>query len=134
MKLYNVFIKQDLQGKIEDIKFLKDGISVLALLFTPLWFAYHKMWKEFFAVIFITIIFSYFASSVSQSFDVVLQVILCFIIAINANYWLGEFLYKKKKYAFVGAVFGKDSTEAKMNFAHNFDVEFADLNSKIISK
>lgn len=134
MKLYNVFIKRDFQGKIEDIRFLKDGISLLALFFTPLWFAYHKMWKEFFAIIFISILLSSFAASVSQVFDISLQVILCFVIAINANYWLGEFLHKKKKYAFAGSVFGHNPAEAKINFAHNFDVEFTDLNSNITSK
>ena len=134
MKLYSVFIKQDTNGKVEDIKFLKEGISLLALLFSPIWFAYHRMWREFFAVIIITLIISHFAISVSPSFDAILQIILCFIIAINANYWFGEFLQKRKDYDFAGVVFGQDLAEAKMNFTHNFGIEFDDLSFNSLSK
>ena len=36
MKIYNVFIKEDKSGKIEDVVVLKDGFSLVAFIFTPL--------------------------------------------------------------------------------------------------
>ena len=133
MKLYNVFIKEDSNGKIADVRFLKEGISILALLFTPFWFLYHKMYKEFVAVIIISTIFSYFFANLSETQNFILQMMLFFVIALNANYWLGQFLSKKKNYNFAGVAFGKDHAEAKLNFTRNSKIEFSDLNLNLIS-
>jgi hypothetical protein len=133
MKLYNVFIKQDSVGNIEDVRLLKDGISILALLFTPLWFLYHKMYKEFAAVIILSIILSTATQSASDLEAALLQGTIFLIIAINANYWLGEHLRKNREYYFAGMIFSKSPIEAKLNFTRNFGVEFSDLNPKAIS-
>jgi hypothetical protein len=133
MKLYNIFIKQDSAGRVEDVVLLKDGISILALIFTPFWFLYHKMWNEFFAVIFITIIFSLFAEISSDVTEALLQSILLLLIAVNSNYWLGEHLRKKRNYIFSGVVFAKTAAEAKLNFIRNFGMSFDDLNSKMVA-
>ena len=133
MKLYNIFIKQDSAGRVEDVVLLKDGISIIALISTPFWFLYHKMWNEFFAVVFITIIFSLFAEFSSELTEALLQSILLFLIAVNANYWRGENLRKKRNYFFGGVVFAKSAAEAKSNFVRNFGISFADLNSKMIA-
>jgi len=133
MKLYNIFIKQDSAGRVEDVVLLKDGISILALIFTPFWFLYHKMWNEFFAVIFITIIFSLFAEISSDVTEALLQSILLLLISVNANYWLGEHLRKKRNYIFAGVVFAKTAAEAKLNFIRNFGMSFDDLNSKMVA-
>jgi hypothetical protein len=134
MKLYNVFIKQDSKGAIEDIRLLKDGISFLALIFTPLWFLYYRMWKEFFAVIIVTAIFSNLSGTFSGGEDILLEFILVFMIALNANYWLGEHLRKNKHYNFSGIVFGKNAAEAKLNFARNFGFKYEDFNLKTLLK
>lgn len=120
MQLYNALLKKNKDGKIADVILRKEGFSFSAFLFGPLWFLYHKMWQEFFALIAFNI-----ALEIFVDFEkIFLEVVLAFIVALNANYWLCEHL-KKKNYQFVGLVFGSDFANAKLRFVQNFS---ADLN------
>lgn len=127
MKLYNIFIKQNSAGKIEDIKLLKEGFSLSALIFTPFWFLYHKMWREFFAVIAV-VFFAVFLQEIHLAFDAnLIEIILLIIIAFNANYWLEEHLRKKQGYEFIGIVCAKNCAQAKINLVENFHLNFSDF-------
>lgn len=131
MKLYNIFIKQDSAGKIEDIKLLREGFSISALVFTPFWFLYHKMWYEFFAcisVVFLAIFLQEIHLGINAS---LIEIILLIIIAFNANYWLELHLRKKCGYEFIGMVFGKNCAQAKINLVENFHLNFSNLSSKM---
>lgn len=132
MKLYNVLVKRNPAGKIEDIVLMKDGFSWLAFFFNGLWFLYYRMWKEFFVLILVNAAFIFFAK-ISSNFDrVLLETAFIFMIALNANYWRAEHL-KKKSYELVGIVFGANRIDAKLHFVDGFDEEFdeAILNPKI---
>jgi len=132
MKLYNVLVKRNPAGKIEDIVLMKDGFSWLAFFFNGLWFLYYRMWKEFFVLILVNAVFIFFAK-ISSNFDrVLLETAFIFMIALNANYWRAEHL-KKKTYELVGIVFGANRIDAKLHFVDGFDEEFdeAILNPKI---
>jgi hypothetical protein len=124
MKLYNALIKKNAEGKIEDIKLLEDGFSWMAFFFSIFWFLYHKMWKESFAFFVVSISFSIFdaAGIISGFSKILVELLLIFMVALNANYWLLESL-RKKNYEFVGLVFGSDSANAKMRFVNNLEYE-----------
>ena len=131
MKLYNIFIKQDSDGKIEDVKLLKEGFSVYALIFTPFWFLYHKMWYEFFAIIAVSFLVVFLEEIHFGINANIIEIILLIFISINANYWLGISLQKKQNYKFIGMVFGKNSAQAKINLVENFHLNFSDFSNQI---
>ncbi len=128
MKLYSAFTKENREGKIEDVILLKDGFSYPAFFFSGLWFLYHKMWQEFFALLLINFAFI-LLGGISSSFDrIFLEIAFIFIIALNANYWRADKL-RKSGYNFVGLVFGNNPAEAKLRFANNFKADYdIDLN------
>jgi hypothetical protein len=129
MKIYNIFIKEDESGKIQDVKLLQDGFSLSAFIFTPLWFLYYKMWREFFAVIIFVFLLQFLAEK-SLIFDgILLQIILTIMVAFNSNYWLAQHLQKKKKYKFIGAVFGKNNAQARINLVREFRLNFQDFSA-----
>jgi hypothetical protein len=118
MKLYNALIKKNKSDKIEDIILLKEGFSFSAFIFSGLWFFYHRMWRELFALIIINIAFVSLGKILSDFDQSFLEISFLIIIALNANYWLCESLIKKN-YEFAGLVFGRDLDEAKLNFITN---------------
>lgn len=124
MKIYNALIKKNKEGKIEDVILLKEGFSFFAFLFSGLWFLYHKMWSEFLAILLVNFLIAYMGNFFPAIDKVLLEISLIFLIALNANYWLCEHL-KKKDYNFVGLVFGRDQTHARLRFLKNLK---ADLN------
>ncbi len=128
MKLYSALIKKNEEGKISDAKLLKEGFSFFAFLAGPLWFFYHKMWREFFALLLTDVALGLFVG-----FDqVFLEISLAFIVALNANYWLAENL-KKKNYQFTGLVFGENLTAANLRFAQNFDTDISSFGEEILN-
>ena len=136
MHLYNTLIKKNSEEKIEDIILLKEGFSLGAFCFGPLWFLIHKMWKEFFFLIVLSVVSTAFANSFLGFNKILLEIAFAFIIAINANYWLGKHL-QKKNYQFVGLIFGDNKSKAQLRLAQNFAAdelnEFSDaiLNPKL---
>ena len=132
MKLYNVLVKRNSVGEIDDIVLLKDGFSWLAFLFSGIWFFYHRMWKEFLVLIAVNVAFVFFAKFSSNFDRVLLESGFFFLIALNANYWRVEHL-KKKGYEVVGLVFGANRIDAKLHFVDGLEDEFSEaiLNPKI---
>jgi hypothetical protein len=123
MKLYSVLTKENREGKIEDVVLLKEGFSYPAFFFSGLWFLYHKMWQEFFALLLINFAFITLGN-ISANFDqLFLEIAFLFIVALNANHWLGEKL-KRSGYNFNGLVFGNNHAEAKLRFADNFKADY----------
>lgn len=121
MRLYNALIKRNSEGKIEDVILLKEGFSFLAFCFGPLWFLSRKMWNEFFVLIAFNASFAFLTNIFSRSDKISLEILFAFIIAINANYWFGEYL-RKKNYQFVGLIFGSNKSNAQLRFAQNFQL------------
>jgi len=142
MKIFNVLVKKNSDEKIEDIVLLKEGFSWAAFFFSGLWFLYHKMWREFLAIVLINIAIASLGKIFSDLDQILLEIALAFIIALNANYWLCEHL-KKKKYEFVGLVFGDDCVSARLRFVQNLeaghklvasDFDYSILNPKLHRK
>jgi hypothetical protein len=119
MRLYNALIKRNSEEKIEDVILLKEGFSLLALCFGPLWFLSRKMWNEFFIIIAFNATFAFFTNIFSKSDKILIEILFAFIIAVNANYWFGEHL-RKKNYQFIGLIFGSSKSNAQLNFAQSF--------------
>jgi len=126
MKLYNALVKKNESGKIEDIIMIKEGFSWKAFIFNGIWFIYHRLWREIIILFSISLIFVFFAK-LSNDFDKAsLQLVLVFMVALNANHWLCDNL-KKKGYEFVGIVFGSNNNNAKLRFVQKLQQnEFAD--------
>lgn len=124
MKLYNVLTLNNKEGKTEDILFLKEGFSWLAFIFSIFWFLYHKMWKESFALFIIGGAFVFFEESQILTGDskFIIEILLDFIIALNANHWFCESLVKKG-YKFEGVVFAKNPAQARLRYVQNLDVD-----------
>jgi hypothetical protein len=122
MKIYNALIKKNKEGKIEDIILLKEGFSFFAFLFNGLWFLYHKMWSEFLAILLVNFLIAYMGDFLPVIDKILLEISFIFLVALNANYWLCEYL-KKKDYNFVGLVFGHDKIHAKLRFLKNLKAD-----------
>jgi hypothetical protein len=126
MKLYSAFIKRNDSKKVEDVVLIKEGFSFAALLFSNLWFLYHKMWCEFFVLVLANFVFAYFFTLLPGFDKIFLQAAFVVIVALNANYWLCEYL-KKRNYQFSGLVFGHDLTSARISFLKNLQAaDFAE--------
>ena len=125
MKTYCALIKKNQDEKVEDLILLQEGFSWKAFFFSGLWFLYHKMWKEFLVLILLNFAFALLAN-ISADFDkILLEISFIFIVALNANYWLGEHL-KKHGYEFAGMAFGSDALSAKFDFLRSSHLNFAD--------
>lgn len=124
MKLYNVLTLNNKEGKTQDVLFLKDGFSWLAFIFNIFWFLYHKMWKESFALFLIAGVFVVLeeAKIIYGDAKLIIEILLHFIIALNAYHWLGENLVKKG-YQFQGVIFAKDAAQARLRYVQNLEVD-----------
>ncbi len=132
MKLYNVFIKKNSINKIEDLLFIKEGFSYYALVFSGLWFAYHKMWREFFTVILINISFSFLNMFISESDIMLLELFFVIIIAVNANYWLCKHLMQENM-EYAGLAFGEDEKDVRKRFFKNWDQKTFEFDDSILN-
>jgi hypothetical protein len=122
MKIYNVLIKKNPEGKISDLVFLKEGLSYPALFFGAFWFLFHKMWREFLALLLVNIALT-LPHNILPEFDrLFLQFALAFIVAINANHWLLQHL-RKSGYELIDLVVGANSDEARFNFVKSFSTD-----------
>ena len=119
MHLYSALIKKNSAEKITNITFIKEGFSLSAFIFAPLWFLYHRMWSELLAFLIANLALSTLGNFLGTSDKILLEISFLLIIALNANHWLGEHL-KNKNHQFVGLFFGKNSQEAQLNFTQNF--------------
>lgn len=114
MKLYNGLIKYGNKDQIDDVTIVDNSFSFKALIFNPLWFFYHRMWQEFFLLIFISVLISFIPL---PEIDVILmQFALYIAVALNSRSWLIEHLIKRKKYQQVAMVFANNATDAKLKF------------------
>lgn len=129
MKIYNALIKKNKEGQIRDIVLIKEGFSFFAFLFSALWFLFHRMWREFFILLLVGIVFNYIYGD-----KVLLEIAFFFLIAFNANYWFCEHM-KNKGYEFAGLVFGNDCESAKLRFIKNSEDELssAEFDDSIIN-
>ena len=119
-------IKKNKEGKIEDVRLIKEGFSYLSFIFNIFWFLYQKMWKESAALLMVAIGFLIFEESkfIYGPSNILFAVIFIFMLAVNANHWLLEAL-KKRGYEFRGLVFGSSQIVAKMRFIKNIEEESA---------
>ena len=123
MKLYNIFVKNNQENNIEDIKPVKDGFSYYAFLFTIFWFLHKKMFKETLYIILIYSLAIMLISSFFESSRLAFEISFALLIGINANYLLEKSL-QKKGYKFAGAQFGSDEQEAQLGFLKNSKKSF----------
>lgn len=128
MTSFSIFLKKNSDQKVEKIIALKDGFSWSAFFFSGLWFLYWRMWREFLVLFLVEIVIASvekFSSNFDQFF---LATSFAIIVAVNANYWLADYL-KRRGHQFVGVVFAKNSAEAKVRFIENSkaDIEAREL-------
>ncbi|MBL6664775.1 MAG: DUF2628 domain-containing protein [Rickettsiales bacterium] len=120
MKAYNILIKRDSSNKIEDLAVIKEGFSFTAFLFGVLWFLYHRMFKEVLILLLVVMLIQQIASFSSGFDDMLLELGLAVIIALNANFWLIQKL-KRDGYEFVGMTKADDIEKARMEVVNDFD-------------
>ncbi|MFZ9180750.1 MAG: DUF2628 domain-containing protein [Rickettsiales bacterium] len=114
MKLYNGLIKYGNKDQIDDVIIVDNSFSFKALIFNPLWFFYHRMWREFLLLILLSVVIALFP--ISETDILLIQIALYFAIALNSRTWLIDHLVKRKKYQQVAMVFANNITEAKLKF------------------
>ena len=132
MKLYNILVKYNKSGKIDDIVAINDGFSWKSLFFNPLWFIFNKMWIESFLFVAIVILFNLIASQVF--FGKYLLYMFFFLVAFNAKYWKIDSLISRRKYQLIAFVFGKNIDEAKNNFIHQITPKSSDYHEVFSNK
>lgn len=124
--IYNCFVKKDENLVVTDVVLLKEGFSWSAFLFSGVWFFYHKMWREFFAIILVNILFSLVAKTISDFDQIAIQCAFAVIIGLNANYWRGKNLLKKD-YEFLGSILSQDDCDANLQFVKNFKIGSSEM-------
>jgi hypothetical protein len=129
MKLYNILVKYNKSGKIDDIIAINDSFSWKSFFFNPLWFIFNKMWLESLLFVVILILFSLISSH--GFFGSYLLYLFFFMVALNAKYWKIEALISKKKYQLSAFVFGKNIHEARNNFIQQITHKSSSHNHEI---
>lgn len=130
MKLYKALVKFDKDNKIENIVVVDDGFSWGAFLFNPLWFLFHKMWIE--SILFLLIFFCFTFFSKLGDYDFFMKIVLIFMIALNSKTWYIDSLIMRKKYCFVGAIFGLNAVEAKIKIIEQIKLNNKENSEEII--
>jgi hypothetical protein len=123
MNSYSVFAKKNSDGKIIDAIFVKDGFAWRAFIFTGLWFLYHRMSKEFFALLAVNLVFGLGEKIFNGFSAAMLQLMLAIVVGFNAEFWLGQHL-TKRGYELVRMTFGKNEEEAKLQFFCDAKLDF----------
>lgn len=116
MKFYNAYFSRDKKNKIDDVVVIKEGFSLTALILGPLWFLYHKMWQEFFTLILLKMAISIMGNFLPTFDRLVMEIIVMFLVALNANYWYAQSLLKKD-YKFLTIIGGLNKDDALFNVA-----------------
>lgn len=119
MKLYSAYIKRNKRNKIDDLILVKEGFSFWALIFGPIWFIYHKMYNEFIALAALNLIISQSSFIFNFSDRVLLELVVVFLVAINANYWYGLKL-QKNGFKLVNIIHAKNKDLALFSFIDNY--------------
>jgi hypothetical protein len=116
MKIYKIFLKEN-EGKIEDLKIIKDGVDFFALIFQDLYLFYNKMWGKAFLFFFAFFVLDF---TFNIFFMLIGYVIICSYIALHFSDWKSEQLIKDG-YKILGLCNGKNKKEAKENFLEDFN-------------
>lgn len=128
MKLYNVLIKKDQNGKIEDVVLLDEGFSFYAFLFGAFWFLYHRMWLNAAVIFAINLALQYFEdqeifTKIDSTF---LQIAFLVIVAYNASHWFGEHL-ARLNYKNNGFVLAENKAEARIKAVQTLHNDYQNL-------
>ena len=134
MKLFNIFIKKNVENKIEDVLLVKEGFSWCAFFFSNLWFLYHRMWKEFLVLCVMSIFLTIFAGSWIDFDKIIMELAFALVIGLNANYWRVNHLLRKN-HQFCGIIFGNNLAEAKLNLIREYgdSLDVVDFDASIIN-
>jgi hypothetical protein len=121
MKLYNILIKKNKNSQIEDVVVVADAFSFHCLIFSWLWFLYHKMWRNVLILVAVSIAFSVFEQlNIFPKLDLyLLEFSFLIIVAVNGNYWRLQHL-AARGYESTGSIFSKNSDEAKIRSVETF--------------
>ncbi len=120
MKTYKIFLKRNADGKIEDLRIVKNGFDVFALMFQDLYLFYHKMWGK--ALLFF-LFFVLLGFVLNISLKLVGYLIVCSYIAVCFSDWKSKQL-SDDGYEFLGISNGNNKKEAKEKFLEYFNTNY----------
>lgn len=120
MKTYKIFLKRNTEGKIEDLRIVKNGLDLFALLFQDLYLFYNKMWGRAFLFFFL---FTALSFALNISLMLTSYLIICCYIAVCFSDWRSEQL-SNDGYEFLGISSGNNRKEAKENFLEYFNTNY----------
>ncbi|MDD2839921.1 MAG: DUF2628 domain-containing protein [Rickettsiales bacterium] len=120
MKIYRIFLKKTSENKIEDLKMIKNGFDIYALMFQDLYLFYNKMWHKAFLFFFLFIALDF-------TFNIFLMLIgyliICSYLALHFTDWKSKQLLDNG-YEFLGLCSGKNRREAKEKFLEDFNSNY----------
>lgn len=122
MSLYNIYLKiTEDTSQIEDVVCLGEGFCLMAFLFGPFWFLYHKMFREFSVLIIASLFLTNLASKnlLGSTDCFILHFGFVVLVALNANFWR-ELHLKKNNYSFSSAIIHDNSDLALAKFISHF--------------
>jgi hypothetical protein len=114
MKIFNIFSRDKVD---EEVLFVEDKFSIVALFFQFLWLLYHKVWMKALIILVIQamLMFAVKRGIIVEQLSNQLNMVMAFIVAVFAKSWYMSALIKRD-YRFLGVMAAKDLDEAKYRY------------------
>ena len=112
MKFYNIFLKNDEKGVVEDLILLKEGFNIYPPIFGVFWFLYKKC---YISALILTIINYVISTFLDIEYYIGIYVGIFLLMGFESNRILMK-KYIKSGYKYLGYTSGKNEIEAKRRF------------------
>ncbi|MEQ9518956.1 MAG: DUF2628 domain-containing protein [Parvibaculum sp.] len=121
MRTFSVYHNPDLPDAVDQIRFVKEGMAVWALVAPLLWFLYHRLWWEAAILFGISIIMALAADQwgIPEITLLVANSLLQVLIACEAND-LRAYALRRKGFRQIAVTHGVDEAEAEIRFFANW--------------
>lgn len=120
MKTYRIFVKGGKNGKIEDLKIIKEDLDYLAFIFNVFYLFFNKLWKMGLLFLFLTVALLFLPSKCCSAIG---SFIIFAFIAVHFVDWKSQQL-AEDGYEFFGIFSGNNEKEAKEDFLKKFNENY----------
>lgn len=119
-KIYNVYIKKDVSDPFEQMEFVPEGFSLLAVFLTFFWALYYRVWSlaAFSFAVLTALEFAYLQGFMPEDMTSVLRLVFSLWVGFEANDWRASSL-ERRGYILYDVVSGTSEEEARIRFLDN---------------
>ena len=117
LRTYRVLTKAAAEGQPPEMELVPEGLSVMALLFSPLWALYHRLWAAAAVALFATLLIEV----LSKTFGLSLELELWLSLSVGAVFGLVAhdirvWTLLQRGFVLADIVIAEDETRASLRF------------------